>query len=199
MNQTWTVVHDPYSWGLRSTAVTTRVGISTGLLRRAASAGRSTAGGAVGPSGGGPDGAGADSSAAKDDAGGGGAFAALAKRASSIGDWSLDASHTYRKTRGAEPSTSLDIRTRWDPSELWSISFDTQYDLRTGDNTGQRWSVHRKIHCWELSFDRRLLGREWQYYFRINITDLPDLKAERAHGLTGSTSSLGSGGFLPLN
>ncbi|MCA9750927.1 MAG: hypothetical protein KC591_01955 [Gemmatimonadetes bacterium] len=199
VNQTWTVAHDPYSWGLRSTAVTTRVGISTGLLRRAASAGRSTAGGAVGPSGGGPDGAGADSSAAKDDAGGGGAFAALAKLASSIGDWSLDASHTYRKTRGAEPSTSLDIRTRWDPSELWSISFDTQYDLRTGDNTGQRWSVHRKIHCWELSFDRRLLGREWQYYFRINITDLPDLKAERAHGLTGSTSSLGSGGFLPLN
>jgi len=57
--------------------------------------------------------------------------------------------------------------------------------------------VRREIHCWELSFDRRLLGREWQYYFRVNITDLPDLKAERSRGLTGTSSNVGSGGFFP--
>jgi hypothetical protein len=40
---------------------------------------------------------------------------------------------------------------------------------------------------WEMSFDRRLLGGEWQYYLRVNVTDLPDIQAERGDRFAGRT------------
>jgi len=81
----------------------------------------------------------------------------------------------------------------WIPTEKWSIRYNTQYDLRTGENTAQSWSVHRTVHCWEISFDRSLLGGSWQYYLRVNVTDLPDIQAERGdrfRGRRGTGTSL---------
>jgi hypothetical protein len=85
----------------------------------------------------------------------------------------------------------------WSPTDKWNVRFDAGYDLKNGDNTNQKWVVQRIIHCWELAFSRQLLGGEWQYYFRINVTGLPDIQAERGdRGLGGSTSS-SSFGDLP--
>jgi lipopolysaccharide assembly outer membrane protein LptD (OstA) len=94
-------------------------------------------------------------------------------------------SHTAQRGVSGSSSSSLVLNSSWNPTEKWSVAFNTQYDLRTGDNTAQSWSVRRKIHCWEMSFDRRLLGGEWQYYLRINVTDLPDIQAERGDRFRG--------------
>ena len=181
VNQTWRVSHDPYSWGLESSSVTTRVRLSSSMLRRTSGGGNPYEEGAAG-----------EEEGDRDEVGG---IASILGVTGGVGDWSLDASHTARNT-GGSASSSFDLNTRWTPNDRWAVTFSTQYDLTSGQNTGQRWSVHRKIHCWELSFDRRLLGREWQYYLRVNITDLPDLKAERSRGLTGSSSNFGSNSFF---
>jgi hypothetical protein len=47
-----------------------------------------------------------------------------------------------------------------------------------------------------LSFSRRLLGGEWQYSFRVSVTDIPDIQAERGQFTTGSTSTSLPGGDL---
>jgi hypothetical protein len=41
------------------------------------------------------------------------------------------------------------------------------------------------------------LGGEWQYYFRINVTQLPDIQAERGDRITGRSGLPleGLGGF----
>jgi hypothetical protein len=73
------------------------------------------------------------------------------------------------------------------------VTFNTQYDLENGINTSQSWSVQRMVHRWQLSFDRRLLGGEWQYYFRISLTDIPDIKVERGDRFHGFPSTGGLG------
>jgi hypothetical protein len=105
----------------------------------------------------------------------------------------MDISHTARKGG----SSSLVFNGNWSPTTLWRTSYMAEYDLESGENTRQSWSVVRTVHCWQISFDRRLLGGEWQYYLRISVTDLPDIQAERGDRFTGRrTSGLpGSGLF----
>jgi hypothetical protein len=88
------------------------------------------------------------------------------------------------------------VSSRWSPTENWHVTYNTQYDLQDGINTSQSWSVRRRLHtCWELSFDRRLLGREWQYYFRIALVDIPDIQLERGDRF-GGRGALGTLGRL---
>jgi hypothetical protein len=117
------------------------------------------------------------------------------------GDWSVDVSHTATRTprregRPGGASSSLVFNSRWSPTANWRVTFNTQYDLQNGDNTTQSWSVQRMVHRWELSFDRRLLGGEWQYYFRISLTDIPDIKVERGDRFQGLPGTGGLGGLF---
>ena len=105
------------------------------------------------------------------------------------GAWSLDASHSMQLSSGGFRDSNILFNTRWSPTSRWEVVFNTQYDLRSGINTRQDWSVVRIIHCWELSFSRRLLGGDWQYSFRINVTDIPDIQAERGQFTTGRSST----------
>ncbi len=184
VNQTWTVVHDPYGGGVITTAVTTQLRASSAMFRGAEDAGGADAAGIPpDPSFTTPDPAFAadpgDPTAAFD--------AAAARGLGTPGTWDLDLSHSFQRGSGggAGSSSRLVLGTSWVPTRKWRVSFNSQYDLKTGENTTQQWSVHRTIHCWELSFDRRFLGGEWQYYLRINVTDLPDIQAQRGDRSTG--------------
>ncbi len=178
INQTWSVSHDPYSWDLLGTSVTTQLRLASSMLNFGRSSASATSeiprtGDLPPPGGIEPTG---EEIAPGTTRGLGGA-----------GSWTLDASHSYQRGSGSgESSSRLVVGTSWIPTPKWRVMFNTQYDLRNGDNTAQQWSVHRLIHCWELSFDRRLLGNEWQYYLRIHVTDLPDIQAERGDRIQGS-------------
>ena len=182
VNQSWTVTHDPYTWDLLSRSVTTRARLSASMLglggRRVTPA--DSANLAV-----------ASAEGEQDDAVGGGT-SAMATRAHPArgGSWAVDVSHTAQTTGSGGASSSLVFNSMWAPSDKWAVTFNTQYDLKSGENTAQSWSVHRIIHCWELSFDRRLLGGEWQYYLRVNVTDLPDIQAQRGDKFGGQSSSI---------
>ena len=191
VNQSWTVTHDPYSWRLLGSSVTTRARVSS----------RSFPGGNAASPGG--DSAPLDIGQEAGDVGGdaasgsvlGGTALLSEAKGGNAGQWAIDVSHTAQRGVTGSTSSSLVFNSSWSPTRNWALTFNTQYDLKNGDNTAQSWSVHRQIHCWELSFDRRFLGGEWQYYLRVNIIDLPDIKAERGDrfsGRAGTGTSLDS-------
>jgi len=180
VNQTWAVAHDPYSWDLLSSSVTTRARLSSNMFsdRRDPSDDPPPVYDDYGdPAGPGTDPVGA------------GQGRGPSPGRYQGGAWSFDASHSMQLGSGGSRSSNLVFNSRWSPTSRWEVVFDTQYDLRTGVNTRQSWSVVRIIHCWELSFSRRLLGGDWQYSFRINITDIPDIQAERGQFSSGRTST----------
>lgn len=175
VNQSWTVTHDPYSWDLLGSSVTTRARVSSRSFGGGGDAVRADA-----PPG--PLDGGATFGAAPDL---GDASTVTAARAGRAGQWAFDVSHTAQRGATGSSSSSLVFNSSWSPTQNWGLTFNTQYDLANGENTAQSWSVRRQIHCWEVSFDRRYLGSEWQYYLRVNIIDLPDIKAERGDAFRG--------------
>lgn len=194
VNQSWTVSHDPYSWDLLSTSVTTRARVSSrsfgswGRDRKAEPAVEEGVEEAAGGDEGAPAGPAPDP-ATRDPDGDprGGAPATISGPPG--GEWSIDASHSARRGSTGDLSSSIVFGSRWNPTRKWAVTYDTQYDLKSGENVSQSWSVHRIVHCWQVSFDRRLLGGEWQYYLRVNVTDLPDIQAERGDSFRGRSSA----------
>lgn len=179
VNQSWTVSHDPYTWDLLGSSVTTRARVSS----RSFGGGGGAAPDAPQPEpldGGAGAGLGPDL---------GDAATVSAARGGRAGQWAFDVSHTAQRGASGSSSSSVVFNSSWSPTANWGLTFNTQYDLTNGDNTAQSWSVRRQIHCWEVSFDRRYLGSEWQYYLRINIIDLPDIKAERGDAFRGRVGS----------
>ena len=186
VNQTWSVSHDVYDWTIQNSSVTTRISLDSGMFARFRRAGDSAAGAETAD----PDAAArgrdpledVDSTDRIDDLDLG---ARQAGGNAGPGRWRMDISHTARHRGGA----SLVFNGSWSPTVKWSTSYMAEYDLESGENTRQSWSVNRVVHCWQISFDRRLLGSEWQYYLRINVTDLPDIQAERGDRFRGRTTS----------
>jgi hypothetical protein len=185
LNQTWSATHDPYTWQLLSSGVTTSMRLRAEMFQRAPEEAVAPADGAAAAP------AAPDSVAVGDEK-------PREMGRFRPGQWTLDLSHTSRRgSVSGSTSSNLVVGTTWSPTDKWNVRFDAGYDLKNGDNTNQKWVVQRIIHCWELAFSRQLLGGEWQYYFRINVTGLPDIQAERGdRGLGGSTSS-SSFGDLP--
>jgi hypothetical protein len=170
VNQSWTVTHDPYTWRLLGSSVTTRARLSSRMLGGGVSAPSEPIDALENPN---------DAYPVPD----------ATRTTGGAGNWALDVSHTAQRAATGGTSSGLVLNSSWAPTAKWSVSYNTQYDLRNGDNTAQSWSVLRKIHCWDLSFDRRLLGGEWQYYLRINVTGLPDIQAERGDRFRGRQGS----------
>ena len=180
VNQTWSATHDPYTWNLLGSSVTTSMRLRSTMFERRAEAANGDA-------------AAADTSASSDTTSTGvpGLEPEQYVGRFTPGQWTMDLSHTSRRgSVSGSTSSNLVLRSSWSPTDKWNVQFDAGYDLKNGDNTNQKWVVQRIIHCWDLSFSRQLLGGEWQYYFRINVTGLPDIQAERGdRGLGGVTGS----------
>ncbi len=155
INQTWSVSHDPYSWDLLDTSVTTQLRFASSMLRFRSSEPVVDATSEIPRTGDLPEPGGIEPTDS--------ALGPAGRSLGGAGEWTIDASHSYQRGTGSDSySSRLVVGTNWIPTPKWRVTFSTQYDLRNGENTAQQWSVHRLIHCWELSFDRRLLGGEWQ-------------------------------------
>lgn len=186
INQSWGVTHDPYTWRLLNTRITTRATLSSRMFGGAGSGEE----GQYGLAGGLP----GSAYEWEDPVGGGRDTERRVGERYTPGEWQAQISHTQSSTPSTGATSShVVFGGTWSPTARWKLRFDYDYDLENGENTSQQLSVQRTIHCWELSFDRRLLGGTWQYYLRINVTDLTALKVERGDGISGpgfGTSSL---------
>ena len=92
-----------------------------------------------------------------------------------------DASLDFRYSRGADASNAsywIDGGLAFSPSERWRLNYAVHYDLEAGEVASQEYTIYRDLHCWEARFTQRYYEGEWQYYFRISVKALPEIKAE---------------------
>ncbi len=97
------------------------------------------------------------------------------------GEKAWDGSLTFRYSRGADPANAsywVDGGLAFSPSERWRLNYSLHYDLDEGEVASQEYTIYRDLHCWEARFTQRYFEGEWQYYFRINVKMLPEIKAE---------------------
>lgn len=79
------------------------------------------------------------------------------------------------------------------PSKNWRVDYAYQYDLRTRQMISQNYSIKRDLHCWEMQFTRSISGGVTEYYFKINVKNLPEVYYEQ-----GSRGLRGFGGIQSL-
>jgi len=97
------------------------------------------------------------------------------------GDRAWDGSLTFRYSRGADPANAsywVDGGLAFSPSRHWRLNYSLHYDLDEREVASQEYTIYRDLHCWEAQFTRRYYNGEWQYYFRISVKALPEIKAE---------------------
>jgi hypothetical protein len=79
------------------------------------------------------------------------------------------------------------------PSRNWRVDYSWQYDFISRRMISQHYTVKRDLHCWEMQFTRSLSGGASEYYFKINVKNLPEVYFEQ-----GSRGLRGFGGIPTL-
>jgi lipopolysaccharide assembly outer membrane protein LptD (OstA) len=83
-------------------------------------------------------------------------------------------------------STRANGQLALNPSKNWRVTYGYQYDLRTRQMISQNYSVTRELHCWEMQFTHSNSGGVSEYYFKINVINLPEVYYEQgSRGLRG--------------
>ena len=78
-------------------------------------------------------------------------------------------------------------------SRNWRVEYANQFDILNGQLVAQNFSVTRDLHCWQAQFTRSLSGTTQEYYFKINVKNLPEVYYEQ-----GSRGMRGFGGVDQL-
>jgi hypothetical protein len=85
-------------------------------------------------------------------------------------------SEVYKVTR----SHQANGRMKFNPTQSWQLSYDTDYNFADGEFSRHNFSIHRQLHCWEMDFRWTPVGLSEGWSFLIRIIDLPDIKLETA-------------------
>lgn len=71
-------------------------------------------------------------------------------------------------------------------SRNWRVEYAGQYDIRGRELVSQNFSITRDLHCWQAQFTRSISGDSKEYYFKINVKNLPEVYYEQgSRGLRG--------------
>lgn len=98
--------------------------------------------------------------------------------------WSLSVDYSLVRQRPLPDGTSVgeDRQSlRWNlglsPTDNWTVSWRTQFDIENGEFTDHVVSLRRDLHRWSATFDfLRAANGNFLFEFRVNLNDLPDLK-----------------------
>ncbi len=72
------------------------------------------------------------------------------------------------------------------PTRNWRVDYAAQYDFNDRKLVSWNYSVKRDLHCWEAQFTRAISGGITEYYFKINVKNLPEVYYEQgSRGLRG--------------
>lgn len=94
--------------------------------------------------------------------------------------WRLTLSHHYRMGMdGSDDLSKIRASASLELTPAWSVDYTAYYDAVDGDFINQSYTLRRDLHCWEALFVRHISDTDTGFYFRINITDLPDIKIEQ--------------------
>ena len=98
--------------------------------------------------------------------------------------WTLGVDYNFRYTKPYDDSKIIQsIRLRGDFSltPKWKIGFNSGFDFERMEVTTTNLSIHRDLHCWEMSVIMVPFGKYRSYSFTINIKSaiLKDLQYEK--------------------
>lgn len=79
----------------------------------------------------------------------------------------------------ARINSNFDVRL----SKNWGLQYRNDYDFEANEFTFQGLSLQRDLHCWEAAFSYNATPLSSEFYFRISVKSLPDLKFESGAGL----------------
>jgi len=72
------------------------------------------------------------------------------------------------------------------PTNHWRVDYGAQFDVESRKMISWNYSVKRDLHCWEAQFTRSSSGGITEYYFKINVKNLPEVYYEQgSRGLRG--------------
>lgn len=65
-------------------------------------------------------------------------------------------------------------------SPNWKFDYSTALDVTRRQILSQRFSLTRRLHCWDAVFTRSFIpGGEAEYYFRLGVHDQKEIYFER--------------------
>jgi hypothetical protein len=95
-----------------------------------------------------------------------------------------------------QPGAGLDTRATANGSlgvnltRNWGVRYTNSYDFEDSEITYQGVELTRELHCWQATFSYRVTPLQNEFYFRVNVKALPDIKFETGPGL-GATDTFG--------
>ena len=99
---------------------------------------------------------------------------------STAASWNLSVSHSFARRKGSKIATnSLNLGLGLGLTPKWRGSGSIYVDLRERDVVSHSFTLQRDLHCWDLRFEHRTSGDRAEYFFRINVKDLPDVQYHR--------------------
>jgi hypothetical protein len=104
--------------------------------------------------------------------------------------WSFSGSYSYSESQFGPSRSTLNMNSSISLTRAWRIAYTTSYNIEGREFLGQNYTIHRDLHCWQMSFTRQKLGDEWEFYFRINVIAHPEIYTEQ-----GQRGLRGGGGF----
>jgi hypothetical protein len=96
--------------------------------------------------------------------------------------WTLSVDYSLLRTRpveGRQPNNHQSIRTNlgFQPTENWTLTWRTQYDLEGGGFVDHSLSLRRNLHRWSATFQfLKASNGNFVFDFRVNLNDLRDVK-----------------------
>jgi len=96
-----------------------------------------------------------------------------------VGRWSADLDYSLTRSRNEDASASqtLQASLQLKPTELWDMSWSTNFDIDTGEFTDHGIRLTRDLHRWEANFDfTQTATGNWTFRFEVRLSDQEDLK-----------------------
>jgi len=97
--------------------------------------------------------------------------------------WNLSLDYSLIRQRpipGQAASTdrqSVNANLGFQPTENWTLSWRTRYDIEESEFVDHALSLRRDLHRWSATFEfLRAANRNFVFEFRVDLNDLPDLK-----------------------
>ncbi len=95
------------------------------------------------------------------------------------GGWSATFNYSLQRPRaeGIEGNQMLTANLRFEPTDLWSVTWRTSYDVNQQAFLDHIVRLSRDLHRWEANFDfRQTLTGNWTFQFAVALKDNRDLK-----------------------
>jgi hypothetical protein len=108
----------------------------------------------------------------------------LSGRRGDVGTWNANFTYSLsRPPRDAPPEARanqmLTVGASFQPTEMWSVRWDTGYSFTSGDFTDHILTLTRTMHDWDANFDFvKAQNGNFSFQFRVHLRANPDIKVD---------------------